>query len=76
MPLRRFYNPDLPLSDLMKDWPETRSVFIRHQMLCVGCLVAPFHTVRDACLEYGLNIDAFYEELIATLSPPPFLRIV
>ena len=67
MPLKRLYNPDLPLSELMADWPETVEVFFRHQMLCVGCLVAPFHTVTDACLEYGLNIDAFYAELTAAL---------
>jgi AGCS family alanine or glycine:cation symporter len=29
---------------------------MRHKMLCVGCLVNPFHTVIDACAEYGLDI--------------------
>jgi len=67
MPLQRFYNPDTPLNELIADWPETVEVFFRHQMLCVGCLVAPFHTVTDACKEYGLEIDAFYAELTATL---------
>ena len=67
MPLQRFYNPDTPLSELIADWPETVEVFFRHQMLCVGCLVAPFHTVTDACKEYGLEIDAFCAELTATL---------
>jgi len=67
MPLQRFYNPDTPLNELIADWPETVEVFFRHQMLCVGCLVAPFHTVTDACKEYGLEIDAFYAELTAAL---------
>ncbi len=67
MPLQRFYNPDTPLNELIADWPETVEVFFRHQMLCVGCPVAPFHTVTDACKEYGLEIDAFYAELTATL---------
>ncbi|WP_296432279.1 DUF1858 domain-containing protein [Yoonia sp.] len=67
MPLQRFYDPDTPLNELIADWPETVEVFFRHQMLCVGCLVAPFHTVTDACKEYGLEIDAFYAELTATL---------
>lgn len=68
MPLKRLYNPDLSLEDLMATWPETIAVFKRHKMLCVGCLVAPFHTVTDACLEYELSIDAFYEELAATIN--------
>jgi hybrid cluster-associated redox disulfide protein len=32
-------------------------------MLCVGCLIAPFHTVTDACREYGLDETTFLEEL-------------
>lgn len=76
MPLKRFYDPDLPLRDLMNRWPETIPVFFRHQMLCVGCAFAPFHTVRDACFEYGLNVETFYTELAAALRPPPSLRIV
>lgn len=76
MPLKRLYNPDLSLDDLIKTWPETIPVFLRHKMLCVGCLIGPFHTVTDACLAYGLNVDAFYAELAATLSLPPSLRIV
>ena len=67
MPLTRLYNPNLPLNELMATWPETIIVFKRHKMLCVGCLIGPFHTVSDACQVYGLSIDAFYEELAATL---------
>jgi hybrid cluster-associated redox disulfide protein len=73
---KRFYDPDLTLADLMNTWPETIPVFLRHHMLCVGCLITPFHTVTDACREYDLNIDTFYGELAATLTPPPSLRIV
>lgn len=76
MPPKRFYNPDLSLSDLFNTWPETKQVFFRHHMLCVGCLIAPFHTVRDACREYGLNVDRFYVELAAALNLPPYLTIV
>jgi hybrid cluster-associated redox disulfide protein len=61
-------DPDLPLEDLMSLWPETIAVFLRHNMLCVGCLIGPFHTVLDACGEYGLEIDAFYAELAASIT--------
>ena len=60
-------DPDLLLADLLMHWPETIPVFMRHNMLCVGCLVAPFHTVEDACVEYGLDPEAFLNELIETL---------
>ncbi len=59
----RLEDPDLSLDDLMATWPQTIPVFMRHKMLCVGCLVNPFHTVQDACAEYELDEAAFYAEL-------------
>ncbi len=58
-------SPDLPLADLMARWPQTIPVFMREKMLCVGCLVSPFHTVVDACREYDLDEDRFVAELLA-----------
>ena len=57
-------DPDLPLADLMTQWPQTIPVFVRHKMLCVGCLISPFHTVTDACEEYGLDEQVFLTELM------------
>lgn len=60
-------DPDLPLAHLMSAWPATIPVFLRHRMLCVGCLIAPFHTIVDACAEYGLDEAAFVAELKAAI---------
>jgi len=38
-------------------------------MLCVGCLVSPFHTVMDACAEYGLDEEDFLTELMQAADP-------
>lgn len=59
----RLDDPDLPLADLMTAWPQTIPVFVRHKMLCVGCLISPFHTVTDACAEYHLDEEDFLAEL-------------
>lgn len=63
----RLSDPDLVLADLLEAWPETIPVFLRHRMLCVGCLVNPFHTIADACAEYDLDQDRFVEELSAAV---------
>ncbi|UWR22125.1 DUF1858 domain-containing protein [Sulfitobacter sp. S190] len=57
-------DPDLPLADLMTEWPQTIPVFAKHNMLCVGCLIGPFHTVTDACAEYNLDRETFIGELM------------
>ncbi len=61
-------NPELTLNDLMEQWPETIPVFMRHRMLCVGCLINPFHTVVDACAEYELSEEEFLGELVAAVN--------
>lgn len=56
-------DPDLPLSELFDHWPRTSLPFLERGMLCPGCPIAPFHTVIDACQEYGLNEPAFRAEI-------------
>ena len=67
-------DPELMLDELLQRWPETVPVFIRHKMLCVGCLVTPFHSVVDACAEYGLDTDTFMAELQEAVSAGPAPR--
>ena len=56
-------DPDLTLDVLMRAWPDTVQVFLRHRMICVGCLITPFHTVTDACREHALDETEFRREL-------------
>lgn len=67
MPCPDFEDPDLPLVEMFRIWPETAVVFFEHGMLCVGCPIAPFHTLIDACAEYGLDESAFRAELRAVI---------
>lgn len=60
-------NPDLPLDELMARWPATVPVFIAHRMLCVGCLIAPFHSVVDACAEHAVDENAFRAALLRVI---------
>lgn len=61
---RHMDDPDLALADMMTLWPQTIPVLVQHRMLCVGCLISPFHTVTDACAEYHLNEEDFMAELM------------
>ncbi len=56
-------NPDLPLDALFCHWPHVSLVFLDRGMLCPGCPIAPFHTVIEACEEYGLDEMAFRTEI-------------
>ena len=56
-------DPELIVDDVMARWPDAVQVFIRHRMQCVGCELAPFHTLEYAAQEHGIPEEAFYADL-------------
>lgn len=64
-------DPDLSLLLVFTYWPATAKVFLIHRMCCFGCPIAPFHTVTDACAEYGLDEAVFRTALRAALAALP-----
>jgi len=51
------------VDDVMRSAPETIRVFLQFRMGCVGCPIACFHTVDDACREHGVDRDEFMSAL-------------
>lgn len=55
----------MSLAEIMSRWPPTIRLFLDRRMHCVGCPIAPFHTVVDAAEEHGLSYDVLLAELQA-----------
>lgn len=53
------HDPEISLADIMRIWPRTVEVFLSYRMLCVGCVIARFHTVADASREHGIDEAEF-----------------
>ena len=53
------------VDDVMRRWPATIRVFLNHGMRCVGCPIACFHTVDDACREHKVDHAVFLADLRA-----------
>lgn len=60
-------DPDMTVDEIMRRWPATIRVMIRHGMLCIGCPIAIFHTVADACDAHDVDPQAFSAELLAAM---------
>lgn len=58
---------NMMITDVLERWPRTADVFHNHTMACVGCAVAPFYSICDAALVYGLVPEQFIDELLATI---------
>jgi hybrid cluster-associated redox disulfide protein len=54
------------VGEVMNARPVTIRVFLDFRMGCVGCPIAAFHTVDDACKEHGVDRDEFLAALRAT----------
>jgi hybrid cluster-associated redox disulfide protein len=51
------------VDDVMRGAPGTIRVFLQFRMACVGCPIACFHTVDDACREHSVDRDEFLSTL-------------
>jgi len=61
-------DPDMPIDEVMRLWPQTINVLISYNMLCIGCALAPFHTVIDAAVEHRVDENAFLADLNRALA--------
>jgi hybrid cluster-associated redox disulfide protein len=59
----------ITVAQLLDQHPAAMRPFIDWQMSCIGCPMAPYHTIEDVCREYDLPLDDFTQELAATVNP-------
>lgn len=64
---------DLTVDEVMRRWPVTVRTFLDFGFGCVGCPIAGFHTVADACAEHRVVPDDFRHalEVVTTRPLPP-----
>ncbi len=60
---------ELTVAEVLKRWPQTIPVFLRHGMACIGCAMASFETLADVATIYGLQLSRFLSELQRTIQP-------
>lgn len=64
-------DPDMSVDEIMRRWPATIRVMIRHEMLCIGCPIGFFHSVADAAAAHTLDEATFTVELLAAMRTDP-----
>jgi hybrid cluster-associated redox disulfide protein len=56
-------DPSMTVDEIMGRRPTTIRVFMDFRMACVGCPIAGFHTVADACREHVVEPTTFLKAL-------------
>lgn len=51
------------LATVLVKWPLAARVLVNHRMHCIGCPIAPFETLAEACAVYGIDVEQLLQEL-------------
>jgi hybrid cluster-associated redox disulfide protein len=54
------------VADVLLKRPRAARILARHRMHCVGCAIAPFETLEQACEIYGVSLRPLLAELNAS----------
>ena len=55
------------VDQVLTEHPATAMVFLRRQMHCVGCPMARFESIADACRIYHVPVENFLTDLRETV---------
>jgi len=63
---------DSLVKEVVERHPQTIAVFVKHGLNCVGCYIAPFHTITDTACEYALQLERLLSELNGAIGQEDF----
>ncbi len=53
----RDVTPATTIAELLAQHPAAARVLVRHRMHCIGCDIAAFETIADACAIHGVAVE-------------------
>lgn len=53
----------LTVEEVLQQWPQTFSVFMKHKTKCVGCFMQPFCALKDVAETYQVSLEELIDEL-------------
>ena len=62
--MKEYVTASTTVADVLKQ-PLAARILVSHRMHCVGCVIAPFETVAEACDIYGVSVPGLLAELNA-----------
>lgn len=51
------------VAEILLKRPVAARVLVSHRMYCIGCAIAPFETLAEACAAYGVDLEELLQEL-------------
>lgn len=51
------------IEEVVKQYPETMMVFMKHGLHCVGCHVSEFESIEEGAMAHGIDVDMLVADL-------------
>lgn len=58
---------DMPIGDVIKEYPDAAPIMLSYGLHCVGCHVSSWETIEQGCQGHGMP-DAIVDELVEELN--------
>ena len=58
---------EMPIGDVVQNYPQTIEVFLKHGLMCFGCAIARFENVEQGATAHGINVDTLIQDLNAAV---------
>jgi hybrid cluster-associated redox disulfide protein len=58
------------VANVLNVCPDAPRILLKRGMQCIGCSIAPFETLAEACAIYDVPLDALLAELNASAARP------
>ena len=58
---------EMPIGDVVQNYPQTIEVFLSHGLMCFGCAIARFENVEQGAMAHGINVDTLVNDLNAAV---------
>jgi len=59
---------EMPIQQIVRQYPQTVRVFFSHGLMCVGCAIAQFESLEQGALAHGIDVDALLADLNAVVA--------
>jgi hybrid cluster-associated redox disulfide protein len=58
---------DMPIGQVVQQYPKTVEVFLRHGLMCFGCAIAQYENVEQGAVAHGIDVETLIKDLNAVV---------
>jgi hybrid cluster-associated redox disulfide protein len=59
---------EMAIGDVIRKYPDTIHIFLKHRLGCVGCAVAHFENIRRGAMANRVDVDVLMKDLNDTVA--------